>query len=162
MDRDVQWAEDERFMRQALAEAEQAFQEGETPVGAVVVHEGRIVGRGHNRVEALGDPTAHAEILALGAAAETLGDWRLSGCTLYVNLEPCIMCAGSLLLARLDRLVYGLRDERAGACGSRLDVLQANPYAHDVQVRDGCLEEESRALLQGFYRRLRRELPPAP
>ena len=153
---------DERFLRLALLEAEAAFEEGETPVGAVVVKEGRVIGRGHNRVESLNDPTAHAEILALGAAARSLGDWRLKGCTLYVSMEPCIMCAGSLLLARVDRLVYGVRDERAGACGSRLDLLQANPYGHDLQIRDGCLEDECRDLLRDFYRRRRKEIPPAP
>ncbi len=146
---------DERFMRLALAEATVALEEGETPVGAVVVHDGRVIGRGHNRVEALGDATAHAEILAIGAAAATLGDWRLSDATLYVNMEPCIMCAGSLLLARIQRLVYGLRDPRAGACGSCLDLLQANPYKLDLQLRDGCLAEESEALLTEFYRKLR-------
>jgi len=154
--------DDERFLQQALREAERAFEEGETPVGAVVVRRGVILGRGHNRVESLGDPTAHAEILALGAAAQAAGDWRLQGCTLYVSMEPCIMCAGSLLLARIDRLVYGVRDERAGACGTRLDVLQANPYGHDLRVTDGCLQDPCRALLQEFYRRRRREMPPAP
>jgi len=128
---------DERFMRLALLEAAAALEEDETPVGAVVVQDGRVVGRGHNRVEALGDATAHAEILAIGAAATTLGDWRLNGATLYVNMEPCIMCTGSLLLSRIRRLVYGLRDPRAGACGSRLDLLQANPYQHEMLLLDG-------------------------
>lgn len=147
--------EDERFMRLALEEARLAFEERETPVGAIAVLAGRVIGRGHNRVEALQDPTAHGEILALGAAAASLGDWRLNEVTLYVTMEPCIMCAGSLLLARLGRLVYGTRDLRAGACGSRLDVLQANPYGHDLPILDGCLEAECLALLQEFYRGLR-------
>jgi tRNA(adenine34) deaminase len=146
---------DERFMRLALLEASDALEKDETPVGAVVVHEGRVVGRGHNRVEALGDATAHAEILAIGAAAATLGDWRLNGATLYVNMEPCIMCTGSLLLSRIRRLVYGVRDPRAGACGSRLDLVQANPYQHEMMILDGCLAEESQALLSEFYRKLR-------
>jgi len=127
-----------------------------------VVADGRILGRGHNRVETLKDPTAHAEILALGAAAEALGDWRLEGLTLYVTMEPCIMCAGSLLLARIARLVYGVRDQRAGACGSSLDVVQANPYSHEMRITDGCLEEDCRALLQSFYRALRKEDPHSP
>jgi len=146
---------DERFLRLALAEAQAALEEGETPVGAVVVQDGRVVGRGHNRVESLKDPTAHAEILALGAACRTLDDWRLPEATLYVTMEPCIMCAGSLLLTRLGRLVYGTRDLRAGACGSRLDVVQANPYGLDLRVTDGVLAEECLALLQAFYRGLR-------
>lgn len=154
--------QDERFMRHALAEAERALELGETPVGAVVVQDGRILGRGHNRVETLQDPTAHAEILALGAAAEATGDWRLEGLTLYVTMEPCTMCAGSLLLARIGRLVYGVRDQRAGACGSRLDVIQANPYGLEMRITDGCLEEDCLALLQAFYRALRKEEPPLP
>ncbi len=154
--------EDERFMRLALAEAERALEIGETPVGAVLVQAGRILGRGHNQVETLRDPTAHAEILTLGAGAEALGDWRLNEATLYVTMEPCIMCTGSLLLSRLGSLVYGVRDHRAGACGSKLDLLQANPYAHEMQVTDGCLEDECLALLQTFYRSLRKEEPPSP
>jgi tRNA(adenine34) deaminase len=147
--------DDERFMRLALAEAERALEEGETPVGAVAVQGGRVVGRGHNRVETLKDPTAHAEILALGAAADACDDWRLSDVTLYVTLEPCPMCAGAIVLARLGRLVYGTRDPRAGACGSRLDLLQANPYGHDLALRDGCLEQASEELLLRFFRSLR-------
>jgi tRNA(adenine34) deaminase len=149
--------QDERFMRHALAEAVRAQEEGETPVGAVAVRAGTIVGRGHNRVEALQDPTAHAEILCLGAAATAAAGWRLSEITLYVTLEPCTMCAGAILLARVGRLVYGVRDRRAGACGSRLDVVQANPLGHDLLMRDGCLEEECQELLSTFFRSLRRK-----
>ncbi len=147
---------DERFMRQALAEAERALEEGETPVGAVVVVDGQIVARDHNRTEQLVDPTAHAEILAIGAAAHGLGDWRLQRATLYVTMEPCTMCTGAILLGRVGRLVYGCRDLRAGACGSRLDLVQANPHGHPLHLQDGCLEEDCRALLQQFYRALRR------
>ncbi len=147
--------DDERFMRLALAEAERAAEAGETPVGAVAVREGRVIGRGHNRTEALHDATAHAEIVALGAAGESLQDWRLAETTLYVTMEPCAMCAGAILLARVFRLVYGARDVRAGACGSRLDLLQANVLGHDILVTDGCLEDDCRHLLQEFYRRLR-------
>jgi tRNA(adenine34) deaminase len=152
--------DDERWMRLALQEAEQAFADRETPVGAVAVHEGRLLGRGHNRVEALGDPTAHAEILTLGSAAQALGEWRLAGVTLYVTLEPCTMCAGAILLARVARLVYGTRDPRAGACGSFLDVVQGNPYRHDLAITDGCLEHDALALLQAFYRDLRARTDP--
>jgi tRNA(adenine34) deaminase len=154
--------EDERFMRLALAEAERARELKETPVGAVAVHGGRILGRGHNQVERLHDPTAHAEILAIGAAAGALGDWRLRDVTLYVTLEPCPMCAGAMVLARLGRLVYGTRDLRAGACGSRIDLIQANPFGHDLSVTDGCLEEECRSLLQGFFQSLRDPESPGP
>lgn len=148
---------DERFMRHALVEAGLALEEGETPVGAVAVHGDQIVARDHNRVERLTDPTAHAEILVLGAAATALGDWRLNEVTLYVTMEPCTMCTGAILLGRVGRVVYGVRDQRAGACGSRLDLVQANPHGHSLRLDDGCLEEECRALLQEFYRALRRE-----
>ena len=146
---------DQAYLRMALAQAYQALEEGETPVGAVAVCEDRILARDHNRVEALVDATAHAEILVLGAAATARKDWRLEDVTLYVTMEPCPMCAGAILLARVGRLVYGTRDLRAGACGSRMDLLQANPFGHDIQVTDGCLEEECRAPLQEFYGRLR-------
>ena len=152
-----QLRQDERFMALALAEARLAAEEGETPVGAVAVRDGQIIGRGHNRVEALSDPTAHAEILCIGAACAQGENWRLVGVTLYVTMEPCTMCAGALLLARLSRVVYGTRDLRAGACGSALDVVQANPLGHDMEMSDGCLETECRGLLQEFYQRLRRD-----
>lgn len=153
---------DERWMRLALAEAERAGERGETPVGAVAVRGERVIGRGHNQVERLRDPTAHAEILAIGAAAGALEDWRLSDVTLYVTLEPCAMCAGAMVLARLHRLVYGTRDLRAGACGSRMDLLQANPQGHELLVTDGCLEEDCRGLLQRFFQTLRRPDEPGP
>lgn len=146
---------DESFMRQALFEAQMALEAGETPVGAVAVHDGRIVARDHNRVERLTDATAHAEILVIGAAAGALEDWRLNEVTLYVTMEPCPMCTGALLLARVKRVVYGVRDPRAGACGTSLDLVQANPFGHDLRVSDGCLEDEARVLLQEFYRLLR-------
>lgn len=146
---------DEHFMRHALIEARRALDAGETPVGAVMVVDGRIVARDHNRVERLTDATAHAEILVLGAAATAKGDWRLGDMTLYVTMEPCPMCAGAILLSRVGRLVYGVRDRRAGACGSRLDLIQANPFGHDLLMRDGCLEGECLELLQDFYRKLR-------
>ena len=123
----------------------------------MAVREGVVVGRGHNRVEQACDPTAHAEILCLGAAASQQGDWRLENTTLYVTLEPCTMCIGAILLARVGRVVYGLRDERAGACGSRLELVQANPLGHDLKVRDGCLEEDCKAILQAFYVKLREQ-----
>lgn len=139
-------------MEAALAEARAAASEGEVPVGAVVVYEGRIVGRGHNRTETAQDPTAHAEILAIGAAAQTMKSWRLEGCALYATLEPCHMCAGAIVLARIDRVVYGARDPKAGACGSLAMVPQDLRLNHRAEVVPGLLEEECGALLEAFFR----------
>ncbi|HKO21294.1 MAG TPA: tRNA adenosine(34) deaminase TadA [Candidatus Eisenbacteria bacterium] len=147
---------DERFMQAALAEAEAAESEGEVPVGAVVVLEGRIIGRGHNRVEAAQDPTAHAEIIAIGAAAQTLNTWRLDDATLYVTLEPCHMCAGAIVLARIARLVYGARDPKAGACGSLAMVPQDLRLNHRAEVVPGVLAADASALLEQFFRARRR------
>jgi len=148
--------EDERWMRLALAEAEKAYQEDEVPVGAVVVQGGRIIGRGHNRTEHLQDPTAHAEILAIGAAASALSSWRLEGASIYVTVEPCSMCAGALVLARVKRLVFGVRDPKAGACGSVLDIAHNDRLNHRVEVIEGVLADEASGLLREFFRRLRR------
>jgi tRNA(adenine34) deaminase len=145
----------ERWLREALREAELAAAEGEVPVGAVVVAAGQIVGRGHNAVERLHDATAHAEVVAIGAASETLGQWRLSGATLYVTLEPCTMCCGALLLSRVDRLVFGAHDPRAGAVVSTARLLQGNPYRHGIEVVGGILAEDCSALLREFFRRRR-------
>lgn len=145
----------ERWMQEALEQARQAAEEGEIPVGAVVVQGDRLLGRGRNQVEALQDPTAHAEVLALGAAAGSLGSWRLDGVTLYVTLEPCIMCSGALLLARVNRLVFGASDPRAGAVASCCRLLAGNPYRHQVEVVGGILGESCRDLLQAFFRKMR-------
>lgn len=142
-------------MRVALDEAMRGAEEGEVPVGAVVVLEGRILGRGHNRTEATHDPTAHAEILALGAAAAALGDWRLTGADVYVTLEPCAMCAGAMVLARVQRVVFGPRDPKFGACGSVLDVLGVPRLNHHVEATEGVLAAESVFALRTFFRRLR-------
>ncbi len=142
-------------MRVALDEAMRAAEEGEVPVGAVVVMEGRILGRGHNRTEATHDPTAHAEILALGAASAALGDWRLTGAAVYVTLEPCAMCAGAMVLARVQRVIFGPRDPKFGACGSVLDVLGVPRLNHHVDRTEGVLEAESVFALRTFFRRLR-------
>ena len=142
----------ERWMGEALREAEQAGEAGEVPVGAVVVREGRLLGRGRNQVEALGDATAHAEILAFGAAAGSAGDWRLDAATLYVTLEPCTMCCGALLLCRVATLVFGASDPRAGAVISTARLLDGNPYRHRVEVVAGILAEPCAALLQDFFR----------
>ncbi len=147
---------DQRFMEAALAEARAAASDGEVPVGAVVVWDGRIVGRGRNRVETTQDPTAHAEILAIGAAAQTVKSWRLDEGTIYVTLEPCHMCAGAIVLARLPRLVYGARDPKAGACGSLSMVVQDMRLNHRAEVKQGVLAEECGALLESFFRTKRR------
>lgn len=141
----------------ALREAETAFEEDEVPVGAIVVHDGRIIGRGHNLRERLGDPTAHAEMIALTAAAEGIGDWRLEGATIFVTLEPCPMCAGALVNARIERLVYGAADPKAGACGTLMNVVQDPRLNHRVEVVPGVLGEEGGALLTSYFRAKRTE-----
>jgi tRNA(adenine34) deaminase len=143
------------FMKAALAEARLAAEAGEVPIGAVVVHEGEIVGRGQNRVLRDLDPTAHAEIVALRAAAEVLGNYRLNGCTLYATLEPCAMCAGAMIHARLERLVFAASDPKAGAAGSVLAVLNHPQLNHQMAVEQGILAEESAELLRGFFRERR-------
>ena len=142
-------------MRAALREAEQAFSERETPVGAVVVHQGRIIGRGTNQVERLQDPTAHAEILAIGAAANAMDSWRLEEAALYVTLEPCAMCAGAIVLSRLSRLVFGAFDPKSGACGSLFNIVQDARLNHQVAVTSGILEAECGSLLRAFFREIR-------
>jgi tRNA(adenine34) deaminase len=146
----------DHFLRQALDEARRAFEAGEVPVGAVVVLDGKVIGRGHNRQEALRDPTAHAEVLAITAAANHLDDWRLEGCTLYVTKEPCPMCAGAIVNSRLQRLVFGAWDEQAGCCGSLYQLCRDPRLSHQVEVTGGVLEEECRALLQEFFRAKRK------
>ena len=141
-----------RWMRQALREAEMALEAGDVPVGAVVVHENRIIGRGHNQRELLKDPTAHAEMIALTQAAAALENWRLDGATLYVTLEPCSMCAGALVLGRVKRVVYGAADPRAGACGSVLDIAQHEALNHRAEVVPGVLGPECAGILQDFFR----------
>lgn len=144
--------DDERFMDAALAEADRAAAAGEVPVGAVVVLGAEIIGRGHNLRESTGDPTAHAEILALREASSHVGHWRLEGATMYVTLEPCPMCAGALVLARVDRLVFGVRDPKAGACGSLMNIVQDTRLNHRLAVAEGILEERCRELLVRFFR----------
>jgi tRNA(adenine34) deaminase len=148
--------DDDAGMRAALKEARASLERDEVPVGCVIVHDGTIVGRGHNQVEALQDATAHAEVLAIGAASNALGSWRLSDCTLYVTLEPCAMCAGAIVLARLGRLVYGAADPKAGACGSVLDVIGERRLNNRVPVTAGVLEGECGELLRQFFRTRRK------
>jgi len=146
------FASHERWMREAISEAEQAAAKGEVPVGAVVVRDGCIIGRGRNQVENLQDPTAHAEILAVGAAAGDGESWRLDDATLYVTLEPCTMCSGALLLARVGRLVYGATDPRAGGVISTARLLDGNPYNHAMETVGGILAAECGGLLTDFFR----------
>ncbi len=143
------------YMRQALAEAEKAYALGEVPIGAVVVLEGEIIGRGHNLREVLKDSTAHAEILALREAAGKIGDWRLNGATLYSTIEPCPMCAGALVQFRVKTLVYGAADPKAGAVDSVLDVVRQPRFNHQVEVVAGVLEEECRQIIKRFFQALR-------
>ena len=148
---------DASFMRHALAEAQRAAREQEIPVGAVVVRDGRLLTRAHNRPVHLHDPTAHAEILALRRAARKLGNYRLSACDLYVTIEPCAMCAGAIVQARLRRVVWGAPDPKAGACGSALRVLNHRRLNHRVEVTRGVMAADCAAILQGFFRDRRKK-----
>ncbi len=147
--------DDRQAMQVALAEARLAAEAGEVPIGAVVVHEGAIIARGQNRVLREVDPTAHAEIVALRAAAKALGNYRLAGCALYVTVEPCAMCAGAMIHARIDRVVYAATDPKAGACGSVLAVLNHPQLNHKIQVEQGIAADESAELLRNFFRERR-------
>jgi tRNA(adenine34) deaminase len=142
-------------MQAALAEARLAAESGEVPIGAVLVHNGEIIATGQNRVLRDVDPTAHAEVIALRGAAQALGNYRLNGCTLYVTLEPCSMCAGAMVHARLDRLVFAAADPKAGAAGSVLAVLNHPQLNHQMQAEQGILAEESSELLRSFFRERR-------
>lgn len=145
------------YMGEALREAADAAERGEVPIGCVIAHEGRIVGRGHNQTEMLHDATAHAEMLALTQAAEALGNWRLTGCTLYCTVEPCTMCCGAMVLSRVDRLVYGAPDPKFGAVVSIADVLGNPRHNHKVQVISGVRADEAAELLRAFFQGLRKE-----
>jgi len=146
--------DDEKWMREALKEAGKSFEKGEVPVGAVIVKNGTIIGRGCNRKEALKDPTAHAEIIAITAAANSIGDWRLDGCILYSTLEPCLMCAGAVIQSRISRVVYGARDDKFGALGSVIDIRN-NEWNSKFEVTSGVLKEESAKLLKKFFKERR-------
>jgi tRNA(adenine34) deaminase len=143
---------DDYFMGEALRQARLAFDADEVPVGAVIVREGRIIARAFNQVELLKDATAHAEILAITQAANALGDWRLEGVTLFVTKEPCPMCAGAIVLSRVKRIVFGVRDDRAGGAGTVFPITSTKGLNHTVEVTGGVKETEARSLLQGFFR----------
>ncbi|MHC4115719.1 MAG: tRNA adenosine(34) deaminase TadA [Planctomycetota bacterium] len=146
---------DEIYMSEAIKEARLAFEEDEVPVGAVVVHRAKIIGRGHNQVERLKDPTAHAEMLALTAATNYLGTKWLNGASLYVTIEPCSMCAGALVLARIKILYFGAKDPKAGACGSVANIINHKNLNHRIKLKKGILEEECSLLLKEFFKKKR-------
>jgi len=148
---DASAASDENFMGEALALAIKAAGEGEVPVGAVVVKDGNVIGRGYNRPVSKNDPTAHAEIVALREAGAATGNYRLAGCTLYVTIEPCAMCAGAIMHARIGRLVYGAADPKAGACGSVVDLFADSRLNHHAEVTGGIEAEAAGKLLQDFF-----------
>jgi tRNA(adenine34) deaminase len=148
---------DELWMRRALQEAENALQSGDVPIGAIAVLDGQIIGAGFNRREADQDPTAHAEMIAIRQAAQHIGHWRLEGVTLYCTLEPCAMCAGAMVLARLPRLIYAAPDPKAGAGGSILNILQHEALNHRVDVTSGLLADEAAEQIRTFFRKLRAE-----
>jgi len=146
---------DQDFMAQAMELAAQAAQIGEVPVGALVVHEGEIIGQGYNQTISVHDPCAHAEIIALRQAAEFMGNYRLSGCNIYVTLEPCTMCVGAIIHARIQRLIYGATEPKAGAVVSQLQLLSLPHYNHIVQVESGIMADESSAMLSSFFKQRR-------
>ncbi len=149
--------EHEIWMGVALQEAEKAQAAGEVPVGAVIVYESRIVGRGYNQTESLMDPTAHAEMIAISAASNHFRSWRLENCSLYVTLEPCAMCAGAIVLARIPELVFGAPDPKAGACGSLRNIVQDHRLNHRVKVIGGIRENESACMLSAFFQKIREQ-----
>ncbi|MTI58889.1 MAG: tRNA adenosine(34) deaminase TadA [Firmicutes bacterium] len=147
---------DEEYMRLAIIEAGKALEIKEVPIGAVVICKGEIIGRGYNLRENTNDPTAHAEIIALKNAATNLNDWRLDECSLYVTIEPCPMCAGAIVQARIKRLVYGAKDPKAGAAGSLYNIVRDKRLNHQVELKAGVLAEECGDLMKGFFRKLRK------
>ncbi|MCM8766117.1 MAG: tRNA adenosine(34) deaminase TadA [Candidatus Omnitrophica bacterium] len=147
---------DKFFMKEALKEAEKALEKDEVPVGAIIVHKGKIIARAHNQMRTLNDPTAHAEMIAITSATSILKDMRLLDCTLYVTIEPCSMCAGALVLARLQRIVYGAEDPKTGACGSVLNIVQNAKLNHRIKITRGILREECSRVIQQFFQIKRR------
>jgi len=143
-------------MKEAIKEAKKAEALGEVPIGAIVVKDGEIVGRGYNLRETKKDPTAHAEIIAIQQASQVVGGWRLHGCTLYVTLEPCQMCAGAIIQSRIDSVIYGAKDPKAGCAGSLCNLLQDERFNHQTKITNGVMEEETAALLKNFFKKLRK------
>ena len=147
----------EYFMQEALKEAEKALFMGEVPVGAIIEKDGKIVGRGHNMTETAKDPTAHAEILAIREAAKELGGWRLLGCRMYVTTEPCSMCAGAMVLSRLEKVWIGTPDPKTGACGSLMNILQDERLNHSVQIETGIMQQQCEKIMKTFFQKLRKK-----
>ncbi|OQX85368.1 tRNA adenosine(34) deaminase TadA [candidate division KSB1 bacterium 4484_87] len=145
----------EKWMEQAFLEAEKAYRKKEIPVGAVIVFENKVIGRGHNLIESLQDPTAHAEMIAITAAANYLGTWRLEDAALYATLEPCPMCAGAVVNSRISRVVFGTQDSRIGACGTVTDVLSGNGFNHKIEVISGILQQKCEWIIKDFFKKLR-------
>ncbi len=153
----IETPNDESFMREALRQAQKAYDAEEVPIGAVIVREGKIIARAHNQVELLKDATAHAEMLALTQAEAAVGDWRLADCDLYVTKEPCAMCAGALVHTRIRRLIFGCADATAGAAGSVINLLQMPCFNHRCDIASGVLHEQCAGILQNFFRKRRQQ-----
>ena len=151
----VQIQDHEKWMKSAFREAEKAFEKGEVPIGAVVVKKGQIIGRGYNQCESLIDPTAHAEIIAITSAANTIKDWRLKDCSLYVTKEPCPMCAGALVNARITLLGFGMYDEKEGCCGSLYQLCRDPRFKHQLTVKGGIMEGPCTLMIQEFFKKQR-------
>ncbi|MDK1021783.1 MAG: tRNA adenosine(34) deaminase TadA [Candidatus Hydrogenedentes bacterium] len=147
--------ENARYMQAALREAQLAYEAGEVPVGCLIVHDGQIIGKAHNQREVLQDPTAHAEILAITQAATHLRSWRLEGARLYVTLEPCAMCAGAIILARIDEVYYGASDPKAGCCGTLMNLLEDKRFNHRPRLRSGLMAHECSGILSAFFQQIR-------
>lgn len=149
------YSEDEKYMKEAIRQAKKAEAIGDVPIGCVIVYDGRIIARGYNRRNKEKTVLAHAELQAMKKACKVIGDWRLEGCTMYITLEPCQMCAGAIVQARVDRVVIGSRNKKAGCAGSVLNLLQMKEFNHQVDLQSGVLEEECSQILSDFFRRLR-------
>lgn len=148
---------DELYMRQAIKQAKKAAKIKEVPIGCVIVYEGKIIARGYNKRNTKKNTLAHAEIIAMNKASKVIGDWRLEGCTMYVTLEPCQMCAGAIVQSRMDRVVIGTMNQKAGCCGSVLDLLHVDQFNHQVECTIGILEQECSSVISEFFRDLRKE-----
>ena len=146
-----------KWMKVAFREAEKAFEQDEVPIGAVVVQNGQIIGRGYNQCESLTDPTAHAEIIAITSAANTIKDWRLKDCQLYVTKEPCPMCAGALVNARINMVIFGMYDEKEGCCGSLYQLCRDNRFKHQLTVKGGIMEDACTLMIREFFKKQRKK-----
>ena len=149
--------EHKKWMKLAFREAEKAYERGEIPIGAVVVQNGQIIGRGYNQCESLNDPTAHAEIIAITSAANTIKNWRLGNCSLYVTKEPCPMCAGALINSRIDMVIFGMYDEKEGCCGSLYQLCRDPRFKHQLAVKGGVMEDSCRLIVQDFFKKQRKK-----